>query len=109
MKNKSVRIDREKRTINAMIIIYCHSQHENKTGLCDECNKTLEYAFLKIEHCRHHSKKPVCNKCTIHCFSKEMREKIKIIMRFAGPKMIFKHPYLGLMRFVESMRSKTSR
>jgi hypothetical protein len=33
-----------------------------------------------------------------------MREKIKTVMRFAGPKMIFRHPILGIRHLIDKRR-----
>ncbi len=89
------RDSREKRTIRAMIRIYCRDTHGGKT-LCAECTELLEYAFRRIDKCPYGLKKPACNDCTIHCYSPKMREEVKKVMRHAGPKMIFRHPVLAI-------------
>jgi hypothetical protein len=33
-----------------------------------------------------------------------MRQKIKEVMRYAGPRMLFKHPYLTLMHGIDSLQ-----
>jgi hypothetical protein len=95
---------REKLTIEAMIRIYC--RHNHGTDLCEECGTILTYCFARIEKCIFGPEKPACNDCTVHCYSPKMREKVKTIMRFSGPKMIFRHPYLSMMHFVKEKRIK---
>ena len=40
--------------------------------------------------------KPVCAKCKVHCYKPAYKEKISVIMRFAAPRVVFKHPFLSL-------------
>lgn len=86
-------------TIEAMIRIYCRNHH--KQDLCNECGTVLTYAYARIEKCLFGPEKPACNKCTVHCYSPAMKEKVKEIMRFSGPKMIFKHPILALIHLIK--------
>ncbi len=100
----SNRIEREKRTVENMVKMYCDHNH-NKIGLiCCDCNELLEFANDRINQCIFHEDKPVCSECKIHCYRKDMREKIKIVMRFAGPKMIFRHPILGIRHLIDKRR-----
>lgn len=94
------RITREKRTINAMVKIYCHDHHADDT-LCQDCQSLLEYAQNRLDKCPFDEKKPACNKCTVHCYSVTMREHVRQVMRYAGPRMILKHPLLALQHFVD--------
>jgi hypothetical protein len=89
----------EKQTIKAMITIYCKNRHNNGNGLCTDCSSLLEYANKRIDYCQFNPKKPACNSCTVHCYSEARREKVKEIMRYSGPKMPLRHPYLSLLHF----------
>jgi hypothetical protein len=91
-------VQREMRTIEAMIRIYCRHHHEQ--DLCKECGAVLTYAYARIEKCLFGPGKPACNKCTVHCYSPAMKEKVKEIMRFSGPKMVYRHPVMALMHMV---------
>ena len=90
----------EKRTIKAMIKIYC-KKHHGFSELCPDCSKLHEYSSLRIERCVFGKNKPACNKCKVHCYSSEKRENIKEIMRYSGRKMLLKHPYLTFLHFVK--------
>ncbi len=96
-----VRFEREKKTVSAMIKLYCREVHKSQ-NLCCDCQELKDYALLRLDKCPFGYDKPICNKCTIHCFSKEMREKIREVMRFAGPRMITKHPILALFHIWDS-------
>jgi hypothetical protein len=89
-------IIREQKTVEAMIRIYCISIHHQKE-LCEKCSKLMEYSKIRIEKCRFGNEKPACNACTVYCYAREMRENIREVMRFSGPKMVYKHPVMALL------------
>jgi len=101
LKNK--RINREKKTVEAMITIYCQKVHGAETGLCNDCSEVLEYSIKRNDNCVFGVDKPPCEKCPIHCYKKDMREKIKTIMRFSGPRMILRYPWFTLMHIVDKL------
>ena len=89
-------MDREKRTIEAMIDMYCSGVHKAKKGLCDECAELLDYAMGRLDECPFGAEKGACAKCAIHCYSPSMRAKVTTVMKYAGPRMMAKHPILAL-------------
>ncbi|MEI8004967.1 MAG: nitrous oxide-stimulated promoter family protein [Bacteroidota bacterium] len=93
----------EKKTITAMIGIYCRSVHKSKE-LCGRCRDLNEYALKRIEQCVNGMDKPVCQQCKVHCYSPLMREEIKKVMHYAGPRMILKHPVLSLAHWIREKR-----
>ena len=99
--------NREMKTIEAMVKLYCRSNHQK--DLCEECGQLLTYAIARIDKCIFGPGKPACNNCEVHCYSPKMREKVKVIMRFSGPKMIYKHPFLATVHlFKEKRKTKQS-
>lgn len=87
----------EIKTVQEMIRMYCHAMHSTTNDeLCGDCMNLLTYAEQRIDKCFYGDDKPVCSKCTVHCYKPEMREKIKEIMRYSGPKMMWKSPVLSL-------------
>jgi len=97
------RIEREKKTVENMIGIYCKINHHSQT-LCNECLTMLEYAHSKLDKCPYSVEKPSCNNCPIHCYRQPEKDKIKEIMRFSGPKMMTRHPYLAIMHLIDRKR-----
>lgn len=91
----------EERTVALMIGIYCRGVHGEKRGLCGECSSLLAYARERLARCPLRPEKPVCAKCRIHCYRPEMRRRIRRVMRYAGPRIILRHPLLGL-RYLRS-------
>ena len=89
-------------TIKAMTAIYCKAHHIriNNEKHCQTCCEFLDYANEKLDRCPYGIIKPTCNKCPIHCYKKDIREQARIIMRYAGPRMLFKHPILTIKHFI---------
>lgn len=99
------RIIREKKTIDAMVHIYCKDHHEPQKGeLCPECIKFMEYAKMRLDKCPFQEKKSTCGKCLIHCYQSPMKEQAKIVMRYSGPRMLTKHPGLAMHHVVDGFR-----
>lgn len=98
----------EKQTVFQMIKIYCNANHNTSVELCENCQSIYEYALLKYENCPFIENKPVCSKCKVHCYSKSKREEIRRIMRYSGPRMLFKHPLNTLVYFYYKLTVKTS-
>jgi hypothetical protein len=89
------RLRRERRTVRAMVEIYCRAQH-GRGELCGSCRELLAYADQRLERCVFGPKKPTCADCPIHCYRPEPRERMREVMRFAGPRMLLRHPILAL-------------
>jgi Nitrous oxide-stimulated promoter len=123
-RSSSRRVRREKRTITVMIGMYCRahhldpgshreesdsegsSSHSNAgSDLCEECVSLHEYALLRIDKCRFGDDKPTCAQCTVHCFRSEMREQIRTVMRYSGPRMTLSHPYLAMRHLLDARAS----
>jgi hypothetical protein len=96
MTESHPRISREKKTIKTMIEIYCKKHHNRAGELCEECFELLDYALKRLDKCKYQKNKPTCAKCPIHCYKPEMRERIRQVMRYSGPRMILVHPILAL-------------
>ncbi len=83
---------KEQETVKKMIELYCRGNHASGQELCAECGELLAYARKRLEMCKYGKEKPACSKCPVHCYKPLMREKIILVMRYAGPRMIFAHP-----------------
>ena len=98
---KKDRLDRERRTIKAMVGIYCRGHHDRSGALCDECRQLLAYAMQRIDRCIYRDDKPTCAKCPIHCYKPAMREQVRRVMRYAGPRMMVYHPVLAFLHYMD--------
>jgi hypothetical protein len=107
--NHGRRIERERRTITAMIGIYCRDHHGvGDAGLCPDCAELLRYAHQRLDVCVFGESKMPCNDCSVHCYSQARRGHIVEIMRYAGPRMPLRHPLLGLQHFWDKLRARLS-
>jgi len=104
--NERRRILREKQTIKAMLSIYCSTRHGVQAALCAECLDLLSYAEERIEKCPFLPEKPSCAKCPVHCYTPSRREEIRRVMRYAGPRMLLRHPLLTLLHSLDEARIK---
>ncbi|MEN8165887.1 MAG: nitrous oxide-stimulated promoter family protein [Pseudomonadota bacterium] len=103
-KTNAGRIEREKRTIEAMLNIYCSDHHQDNGVLCDECTQMLDYARQRLTTCPFQQAKPACNHCQVHCYAPEMRKRVKAVMRYAGPRMTLRYPLLSLLHLLDKLR-----
>jgi hypothetical protein len=100
------RLRREYRTMECMVAIWCADHHPPSTagGNCAECRDFLAYAARRLEKCPYGEAKPTCAKCPIHCYKRAQREHARVIMRYAGPRMTLRHPWLSFMHIVDKLR-----
>ena len=100
-----------------MVALYCRDNHEADAGelagapgdagdgLCPECEELLEYARLRLEKCRYGADKPTCANCETHCYKPAMRERVREVMRYSGPRMLKHHPVLAVAHLVDGCKT----
>lgn len=98
------RLLREARTVEAMIRLYCRDHHGTDGLLCEGCEALHAYARKKLLRCPFGPDKPTCDRCTVHCYKPELRQRIREVMRYAGPRMIWHHPLMALRHIVDRRR-----
>lgn len=105
-KNIQTKREREKAMVSEMIALYCKKQHGRKNGLCSECKALDTYARQRSDKCPFMETKTFCSNCKVHCYKPEMQEKIRTVMRFSGPRMIFHHPVVAVRHILETRKEK---
>jgi len=106
----SPRLERERRTVEAMIRLYCADHHGLDDGApCAACRELADYARARLERCPFGGQKPTCARCPVHCYRPEMRERIRAVMRYAGPRMLLRHPAMALLHLVDGLRRAPER
>lgn len=114
------KIEQEKKIVAAMIGLYCRKKHtpafstiktdiirtpnvltgkintSNTYYLCAECEQLLSYAWDRLDNCKFAECKPACRYCRVHCYKPHMRERMRKVMRFSGPRMIFHSPLAAI-------------
>lgn len=99
------RLDRERGTIRTMIGMYCRDHHASGGVLCAECERLHGYAMQRIDRCPYSADKPTCAVCPTHCYRPDRREEVRAVMRYAGPRMLVRHPILTLLHYWDEYRS----
>ncbi|MGA1826447.1 MAG: nitrous oxide-stimulated promoter family protein [bacterium] len=95
---------REKKTIEFMVKIFCHGKHSPEDNVCPECYSIMHYAKERIDSCILKEKKTTCAQCPVHCYKPTMRKKMKEVMRYAGPRMLYKHPFLTILHIFDGLK-----
>ena len=127
--------EREQEIVSQMIALYCKGNHsayrsvslreqgdemqqvpegaairERDSGerrdVCPECAELEAYAHARSERCPFMEEKTFCSNCTVHCYRPEMRKRIRTVMRYAGPRMLFHHPVMAIRHMIESQRER---
>lgn len=127
--------EREQEIVSQMIALYCKGNHSARRSsplreqggemqqvregaaprgrgsgerwdLCPECAELEAYARARSERCPFMEEKTFCSNCTVHCYRPEMRERIRTVMRYAGPRMLFHHPVMAVRHMIESQRER---
>lgn len=97
------RFEREKETLATMISLYCKDHHKPQADLCADCGALQEYALARLDGCRYGGEKPKCSACTTHCYKPAMRDAVREVMRYAGPRMLMSHPVLAFGHAVDGL------
>ena len=100
------KIEEELSIMDLMIDIYCKGVHKNKSEDCEECKELKDYATTRIHKCPHRESKTFCSSCKTHCYAPKMREKIKAVMRYSGPGLMFHRPDLVLKHMWDTFKNK---
>ena len=101
----NTRIEEEKTVVEQMIRLYCR-KHEGNVELCPRCRELLDYAHSRLDRCRYGGQKPTCKKCPIHCYRPEMKERVRRVMRWAGPRMILYYPLAAIGHLLHEMNCR---
>ena len=96
---------REQETVSLMIRLYCRHHHGGRT-LCPDCAALETYARLRSDKCPFMETKTFCSNCRVHCYRSNMREKIRAVMRYSGPRMLLHHPILALRHVIETKKEQ---
>lgn len=107
---------KEKKLIPVMINMYCRGNHkaERKSAglkrkeVCPDCAALTEYALFRLEKCPFKEDKGFCSFCKIHCYKPDMKEKIRLVMKYSGPRMIFTHPVFAFSHVAQMIKYKKS-
>ncbi len=100
---------REQKTVEAMVEIYCADHHHPQDRLCVACLDLLRYSHQRLDRCPYGGDKPTCKACPVHCYKPDRRAEMQEVMRYAGPKMLWRHPWLALAHLWQERFRKAPR
>lgn len=103
--NTQTKREREKETVSLMISLYCRKNHGGKV-LCPDCAALATYARQRSDKCPFMETKTFCSNCKVHCYKPDMREQIRAVMRFSGPRMLLYHPVMAIRHMIETKKEK---
>lgn len=106
MKSTESKREREKRLVSAMIALYCRKRHHPRGALCPDCAALEAYARQRSDQCPFMESKSFCSNCRVHCYQPEMRENIRRVMRYSGPRLLLSHPVSAISHVIASRREK---
>jgi hypothetical protein len=76
--------------------------------VCSECAELLVYAEKRRAYCPK-DPKPFCSYCDTHCYSADMRERMRDVMRYAGPRSILHgHAIDGVKHLIEGRNARAA-
>ena len=88
-----------------MTEMYCSAHHRSSNAnVCEECRDFLDYVAVRLEKCPYGEDKPTCLDCPIHCYKPAQKAQGHKIMRYAGPRMLLRHPLLTIAHQLDSLR-----
>lgn len=99
------RLERERATVAAMVRLFCRAHHGGG-ALCSECAALLAYANYRLDRCPFEADKPTCVACPVHCYRAAERQRMREVMRWAGPRMLWRHPYLAIRHLLDERRDR---
>lgn len=92
--------------VERMIRITCEGEHGTARGdLCAECAALLDYVNARLQRCPYGAEKPTCRQCPIHCYRPSERERIKAVMKYAGPRMLLRGDLAALKHLLHDRKS----
>lgn len=104
MRDEPRRLRRERRTVTVIIDMFCRHHHAVDAGRCADCGALHDYAMERIGRCPYGEDKPTCANCPIHCYRKAMRQEMRRVMAWSGPRMLKRHPILAILHVIDGYR-----
>jgi hypothetical protein len=116
---------KDTRLLGDFTVIYCKAHHDDRErtrlesdgvdlgvygrkapGVCKECAELLRYAEKRRAFCPK-DPKPFCSYCDTHCYKTDMREYMREVMRYAGPRSMWHgHAVDGVKHLIEGKKHK---
>lgn len=86
-------------TLEKMTRLYCRARHGG-APLCPACLELLAAAGERLRRCPR-DPKPSCRRCPANCWPARLRERLREVMRYSGPRLPLRHPLLALKHYLK--------
>ncbi len=99
----------EQAVLEEIIRCYCHGHHHRRAAgeaLCADCRELASYAAARVRACPRMASKSFCSICPVHCYTPERHAQIQRVMRYGGPRLLFRHPIMTLRHIYLSWKEK---
>ena len=110
----------EAEMVSQMIALWCRAHHDaapddlantvrlgrHDIRLCPSCAELRDYAIARIKRCPHMDTKTFCSACPTHCYKPQMRERIREVMRWSGPRMLRYRPIPAIKHAIVTIQAK---
>ena len=107
LKNLDKKRADEKLLVSEMIALTAANSTKHPKGSCrPACQELQDYALARIDKCPFMETKTFCSACKVHCYKPAMREQIRAVMRWAGPRMLPVHPVLSVKHVAVTLKAK---
>jgi uncharacterized membrane protein YbaN (DUF454 family) len=94
-EKEELHIQREskKHILFKMVALFCGKKHSSPKGeLCLDCKALLDYAYKRCDDCPQMATGVSCKRCKTPCYKPEMKDKMRVVMRWSGPRILLHHP-----------------
>ena len=89
------------------VIVEVKASPDHRRGeLCRDCVALTDYVETRIGRCPFMATKTFCSQCRVHCYAPAQRAAIKDVMRYAGPRMLLRHPVMTIHHGIDTLRAK---
>lgn len=100
---------KDRATMEAIGKIYCRGNHDaaarSNDIMCPDCRQTIEHTLERASSCPYgHNHN--CEDCETHCQRGQSQQDIKRIMRYAAPRMAYRHPLMTLVYLKKKLRKE---
>ena len=97
-----LRLERERRTVAALLRIYCHDRHGDGKALCAVCADLQRYIEGRMAHCVLRHEKPTCATCAFRCYAPPQQLQIRSVMRNASSRLFWRRPLLAFWHYFDT-------
>lgn len=98
-------LEKEAEVLTLMVRMHCRGHH-GEVELCPDCATLLTYGLERLRGCPMGAEKGFCSSCAIRCYAPDMRARMRGVMRYAGPRMLVRHPVMALRHAADRLRHR---